>query len=145
MKNWWHKLTIDWPCAIGDWLWAALVIAPARFLDRLTRRRILHVVGIIVLLLFFQYVVAFDLTFLFGIDLGLLIEVAAALLVITARDRGRPVLETVRRSLVPAKASALHVWRRGATRARRARRCRITRILKPPKSSDEDGLAGAFA
>ena len=30
MKDWWQKLTIDWPCALGDWLWAMLVVAPAK-------------------------------------------------------------------------------------------------------------------
>ena len=87
MKDWWQKLTIDWPCALGDWLWAMLVVVPAGSLDKLTRRRVLHVVGIVLLLIFFQQVVMFDLTFLFGVDLGLLMEVCAAIFVLTAREQ----------------------------------------------------------
>lgn len=34
--NLWQKLTIDWPCAFGDWLWAALMVGPAAWLDKLT-------------------------------------------------------------------------------------------------------------
>src|SRR6185295_6220742 len=87
MKDLWQKLTIDWPCALGDWLWAALVVAPARVIDGLTRRRVLHILGFILLLIFFQQVVMFDLTFLFGLDLGLMMEVAAAVFVLTARNQ----------------------------------------------------------
>jgi hypothetical protein len=72
MKDWRQKLTIGWPCALGDWLWAMLVVEPANFIDGMTRRRVLHLVGFILLLIFIQQVVLFDLTFLFGLDLGML-------------------------------------------------------------------------
>jgi hypothetical protein len=139
MKDWWQKLTIDWPCALGDFLWAMLVVEPARLIDKITRRRLLHVIGIILLLIFFQQVVAMDLTFLFGIDLGLLMDVAAAIFIFTARDQVKGALAVVRRSLVLLKTRAMHAYRRGARRTRRVMRGLL------PSSDDEDGLAGVVA
>ena len=136
MKDWWQKLTIDWPCALGDWLWAMLVVAPAKFIDGLTRRRLLHVVGFILLLIFFQQVVMFDLTFLFGLDLGLLMEVAAAIFVLAARDRARTLVDASWRSL----KAAVHRVRRGRVREIVTR---AARALLPPKNDDEDGLVFA--
>ena len=136
MKDLWQKLTIDWPCALGDWLWAALVVAPAKVIDGLTRRRVLHILGFILLLIFFQQVVMFDLTFLFGLDLGLLMEVASAVFVLTARNQARTLVDISWRSL---KAVA-QIVRRGRVRETVTRACRA---LLPPKNDDEDGLVFA--
>jgi hypothetical protein len=133
MKDWWQKLTIDWPCALGDWLWAMLVVVPAKFIDGLTRRRVLHILGFILLLLFFQQVVMFDLTFLFGMDLGLLMEVCAAVFVLAARGQVRALLNQAQRGL----KAAVRMVRRGRVRETVTRACRA---LLPSKNDDEDGL-----
>jgi hypothetical protein len=132
MKDWWQKITIDWPCALGDFLWAMLVVEPARLIDRITRRRVLHVIGLILLVIFFQQVVAMDLVFLFGIDLGLLMEVAAAVFILTARDQGRTLVDATRRNL----KLAAHIVRRGRVRETVTRACRK---LLLPSNNDEDG------
>ena len=138
MKDWRQKLSIDWPCALGDFLWAMLVIEPARLLDKITRRIVLHFVGILFLLIFFRYVVAMDLTFLFGVDLGLLMEVAAAAVVLIARKQSGAAVAVVRHHLVQARPRIMQTWRRGARRVRHA-----IRTLKPPANDDE--LGAAFA
>src|ERR1700759_2245480 len=98
--NWWQKLTVDWPCALGDWLWVLLVVEPARLIDGITRRRVLHIIGLILLVIFFQQVVAMDLVFLFGIDLGLLMEVSAAVIILVSRQQIKTSVLIIRRSLV---------------------------------------------
>ncbi len=138
MKDWWQKLTIDWPCALGDWLWLALVVAPARFIDGLTRRRILHIVGIIILLIFIQQVVMFDLTFLFGLDLGILMEVTAAIFVLSARTQAHAFVDVSWRKL----KTVMCTIRRSRVRETVTRACRT---LLLPKNDDEDGFAGVFA
>src|ERR1700744_2441756 len=100
-QNWWQKLTIDRPCALGDWLWAMLVVEPARLIDGITRRRVLHIMGLILLVIFFQQVVAMDLVFLFGVDLGLLMEVSAAVIILISRQQIKTTVLVVRRSLAP--------------------------------------------
>jgi hypothetical protein len=140
MQNWRQKLTIDWPCALGDWLWAMLVVEPARLIDKITRRRVLHIIGLILLVIFFQQVVAMDLFFLFGVDLGLLMEVSAAVIILVTRQQIKTTVLVIRRGLVSVKPTLHHAYRRAARRVRRA-----VRTLRPPKSSDEDGLVGVPA
>ena len=113
MQNWWQKLTIEWPCALGDWLWAMLVVEPAQLIDKLTRRRVLHIIAFILLVIFFQQVVAMDLTFLFGVDLGLLMEVSAAVFILVARQQIKTTALVIRRSLVSAKPTLHHACRAG--------------------------------
>jgi hypothetical protein len=140
MQNWWQKLTIDWPCALGDWLWAMLVVEPARLIDKITRRRVLHIIGLILLVIFFQQVVAMDLFFLFGVDLGLLMEVSAAVIILVTRQQIKTTVLVIRRGLVSVTPTLHNAYRRAARRVRRA-----VRTLRPPKSSDEDGLVGVPA
>jgi hypothetical protein len=121
---------------VGDWLWAMLVVEPARLIGKITRRRALHIVGLILLLVFFQQVAMFDLTFLFGFDLGLLMEVAAAIFVLTARDQARSLVDASWRNL---KAVA-HIVRRGRVRETVTR---AARALLPPKNDEEDRLVFA--
>ena len=132
MKDWWQKISIDWPCALGDFLWTMLVVQPARLIDKITRRRVLHVIGLILLVIFFQQVVAMDLVFLFGIDLGLLMEMAAAIFILTARDQGRTLVNMSRRNL----KRAVQVVRGGRVRETVTRACRK---LLLPNSDDEYG------
>src|SRR6185503_1556988 len=127
VKDWWQKLTIDWPCALGDWLWALLVVEPARLIDGITRRRMLHIIGLILLVIFFQQVVAMDLFFLFGVDLGLLMEVSAAVIILVTRQQIKTTVLVIRRGLVSAKPTLHHAYRRAARRVRRA-----VRTLRPP-------------
>jgi len=136
MKDWRQKLTIDWPCALGDWLWVMLVVAPANFIDGLTRRRVLHLLGFILLLVFFQQVVMFDLTFLFGLDLGLLMEVSAAIFVLSAYNQARTIVNAPWRML----KAAIRMVRRGRARETVTRACRA---LLLPKNDDKDGLVFA--
>jgi hypothetical protein len=137
-QDWWQKLTIDWPCVLGDWLWAMLVVQPARLIDGLTRRRVLHVIGLVLLVLFLQQVVAMDLTFLFGVDLGLLMEVSAAVFILVARQQIKTTVAVIRRSPMLVKARLLSGYRRSVRQVRRA-----VRGLVPPSNEDQDG-APAF-
>ncbi|HEY1589804.1 MAG TPA: hypothetical protein VGG00_08720, partial [Rhodanobacter sp.] len=49
----WRKLTIDWPCVLGDWLWLNLVVAVAVFLGQLTFRRVVLFAGLLILTIAF--------------------------------------------------------------------------------------------
>ena len=75
-----------------------------------------------------------------GVDLGLLMEVSAAVFILVARQQFKSTVMVIRRSLVSAKPALLRAFKRGTRRVRCA-----ARALLPPKSSDEDGLAGVPA
>jgi hypothetical protein len=50
-KALWQKWTIDKPAAFGEMLWDVLVVQFAAFLDRLTLRRIIALIPIVVVIL----------------------------------------------------------------------------------------------
>jgi hypothetical protein len=144
----WQKLTIDWPCALGDWLWAMLVVALAAWLERLTWRQALRLVATFAMLVVFFYLLkeapgfigALDLGFLFTLDATVYWEAGALLMLLTARGLSRQMLETTARL-------AMRGLRAMPTRlnrfARRARRSRAATSHMPPPSQEDPGLVFA--
>ena len=55
MKKWWRKLSYEIPLAIGDALWDVLVVQLAALLDRLTLRRIIALVPVVILILAYYH------------------------------------------------------------------------------------------
>ena len=76
--NLWQKLTIDWPCALGDWLWATFIVALAAFLDRLTFKRVVLLVVLILATYAFLQLASLDLAFVWGMDVTFYFDVATA-------------------------------------------------------------------
>jgi hypothetical protein len=137
MKHWWRKLAIDWPCALGDWLWAILVAAMPQWIGGLTRRQLLHWAVFIFLLLSWQTVLALDLTFLFAMDLGLLMEISAAIFIISVRDGFQGLHAKIKQSFFLVRSRTIYIYKRVARAGRH-----VVRALKPP--ADDDGRAGVF-
>jgi hypothetical protein len=54
-KALWKKWTIDKPALLGDWLWDVFVVQLAAFLDRLTLRRIIACMPIVILALAYHH------------------------------------------------------------------------------------------
>ncbi len=133
--NWWKNISIDWPCAVGDWLWLNLVLMPLRTISNIKRRQLLQILVFVVLLIFLQQVLIMHLTFLFGVDLDLLMEVSGAIFVLSLREHVK----------VTSRQARFAVTRRLARIRPRVRQI-ITRVMREvlPPSSDEDGDA-AFA
>lgn len=97
----WRKLSIDWPCALGDWLWAAVVVAPAKFLDWLSPRRaarvILQLALVLAFFLFFEQIAAFHVASLFAIDANAYIDLFVAIFVLFTRQHVRQMLHVAGR------------------------------------------------
>ena len=104
----------------------------------------LHIIGLILLVIFFQQVVAMDLTFLFGVDLGLLMEVSAAVFILVARQQIKTTVLVIRRSLVLAKPRlAPCLPARGAPRPPGGTHLMATEILRRRRACGRAGLRPA--
>jgi DMSO/TMAO reductase YedYZ heme-binding membrane subunit len=114
--------------------------ALSRVKDWLTVRRVLGIVAFLLLLLCFrQYLLlGIDVTFLFGVDLGLIAEVSALMIVLSVRDHVVTAVHVVRRGLVRLKPVSRFLRRS----VRRAFRSRTTRPRLP---ATPDDAPGAFA
>lgn len=112
-------------------LTAYLMELIGRFRRWLTFRRVVGIVLFLtVLVLFRQFLaIGIDLPFLFGLDLGLVAEVSALLIIISVRDRLMPVAYVVRRELLRIRPLS-RLLRRSVRRAIRSRPVRS--ILPPP-------------
>jgi len=139
--KWWQKLTIDWPCALGDWLWANLVTAPAALLDRLTLRSaariMLQIVLFAVFFAYFQQIASLDLSFLFYVDANIYLDVFAATFVLVARGQILHLFKMATRMIwrfVRPKFPS----RIGTRRRRDAGASRRKNGAGSPKQSDDD-------
>ena len=119
-------------------LTAYLMELIGRFRRWLTFRRVVGIVLFLTLLLLLrQFVeIGIDVSFLFGLDLGLVAEVSALLIVLSVRARLITTTNVVRRGLL-----RIRPLRRSVRRAIRSRPIRS--ILQPPP--DDDPAAWALA
>ena len=49
-KRMWQTWTIDKPAALGDWLWQILVVELAALLDRLTLRKVIAIIPVVIVI-----------------------------------------------------------------------------------------------
>jgi hypothetical protein len=129
--GWWWKLTVEWPGALGDWLWKYLVTMPVASLKEMTLRRIFTILAMAVLVTMFAQIAAGDLAYLLAGDMLTYLEAATIVWLLGVRGRG---LDTIRalgrvvkgtlvrlRKTVPAPKRAA-VRRCVRSQARRVRR-----------------------
>ncbi len=142
--NLWQKLTIDWPCALGDWLWATFVVALAAFLDRLTFKRVVLLVVLALAIYAFLQIVTIDLAFVWGMDATFYFDVATTVMLIAAKARARQTLLVADRRIRKVAQIVLTAIGQHRTRMRQRRnaiamlRKRGSRI---PKRSDDEPAA----
>ena len=102
----------------------------------LTFRRVYGIAAtFLVLMLFFRLslLIGMDVTFLFGLDLGLVTEVSALLIILAMREHAATAVYVVRRGHLRLKPIS-HFLRRSV---RRVFRSRSTGRLLPPPTDDE--------
>lgn len=92
MKNWWRKWSYEIPLAIGDALWEVLVAQFADFLSRLTLRRVLEFVAIVILALAFAQTFPIDLAILFAGDTLMYLEIVVILRLAAGREHFQQML-----------------------------------------------------
>ena len=107
----------------------------ARFRRWLTFRRVVGIVLFLTLLFLFRQFLALgvDVSFLFGLDLGLVAEVSALLIIYSVRDRLVTAAYVARRAFSQIKSFS-RLLRRNVRRAIRSRPVRP--ILPPPPEDD---------
>jgi hypothetical protein len=130
-QTFWQTWTIDKPAALGDWLWQILVVEFAALLDRLTWRRVIAFIPVVILVLAYlhriplppelmllgdmlAYVDIFSMIFL----IGLFTRVATMMTVVRqAADRLLWILQRVPIAL--RMFDVRHIRAKGAARRKR--------------------------
>jgi hypothetical protein len=95
-KGLWQKWTIDEPAALGDWLWHVFVVQLAAFLDRLTLRRIIALIPVVLFFLAYAHRIPVPPELMLVGDFVAYIDVFSALLVLGLLSRAATIFFIVK-------------------------------------------------
>jgi hypothetical protein len=94
----WRKWTIDRPALLGDWLWDVFVVQLAAFLDRLTLRRIIAFLPIIILGLAYYHSIPLPPELMLVGDILAYLDVFSVLLLLGILSRVTTILFLIKQA-----------------------------------------------
>jgi hypothetical protein len=149
-KALWKTWTIDKPALLGDWLWDVFVVQLAALLDRLTLRRIIAFIPVVILVLAYYHRIPIPPELMLVGDFFAYIDIFAVVFLLGILSRAATVLFIIRQAAarVANTASGLMTAMQGVDF--RHRRERNTKSRKRPvrgqqNDDDEPALIGGFA
>jgi hypothetical protein len=104
-KALWKKWTIDKPALLGDWLWEVLVVQVAALLDRLTLRRIIAFIPVVILVLAYYHRIPIPPELMLLGDFLAYIDIFSVLFLVGMLSRAETILFVLKR--VAARVGAL--------------------------------------
>jgi hypothetical protein len=147
-KALWQTWTVDKPAAFGDWLWDVFVVPLADLLNRLTWRRVVAFVPLVILFLAYAHDIPVSPALIFVGDLLAYIDIFAVLFLLGLLSRAATILFIVRQAAARIAALASGQMARARRLDVRHRRERGSRSRPRPTgrpSNDDDvpvGVAG---
>ena len=145
MKSWWRRWSYEIPLAIGDALWDVLVVQFAAFLDRLTLRKVIAFIPVVILILAYAHRIPIPPELMLVGDLLAYIDVFSVLFLLGVLSRVATIVFITKQ----ATARAITLISRVAARMQRldARHLRApgapARPRRGPVRSDDDPAFGA--
>jgi len=97
-KRLWRKWTIDRPAALGDWLYQVLVVELAALLDRLTLRRVIALIPIVILVVAYDHSIPIPPELMLVGDVLAYLDIFSILLLLSFVARMSAILYAVRRT-----------------------------------------------
>jgi hypothetical protein len=140
-KALWKKWTIDKPALLGDWLWDALVVQLAAFLDRLTLRRIIAFIPVVILILAYYHRIPIPPELMLVGDLLAYIDIFSVLFLLGILSRAATVLFIMKQMTARVTAltrSLMTEVQRLDFRHRRERDTKSRRRLTGRPKNDDD-------
>lgn len=132
----WQKFLIEWPVQFGRQLWANRRAPLPVLFEKITWRKVVFVVALLLAVAAFAQIVSLDLAFFAAGDVALYCEIAGAVMFVVVRGH-------VRQSVHTAKLALTRAMHRGRAWCRRCTSARRRRTIKVPaardKGADDDG------
>ena len=151
MRQWWRKWTYEVPLAIGDALWEVLVVQLAAMLDRLTLRKVIAFIPVVILIGAYYHSIPIPPELMLIGDFLAYIDIFSVLFLIGVLSRISTILFVVKQATARIAALADNVVARmrrfdvGHGRQRGA----PTRPRRKPSEPENDrahgGVWGQFA
>ena len=134
-KHLWKKWTLDKPAAFGDLLWDVFVVQFAALLDRLTLRRIIALIPLVILILAYAHKIPIPPELMLVGDVLAYIDIFSVILLLSILDRAAVVWFSVKQAAEQAGKFANRVLvgvqrfdfrhrREGGARSRKQITCR---------------------
>jgi len=143
-KRIWQTWTIDRPAAFGDWLWQVLVVELAALLDRLTLRKLIALIPVVILIGAYWHRIPLPPELMLVGDVLAYIDIFSMIFLIGFFTRVATVVAVVRQAIDLVRGVMRHVpmaLHRFGVRHRRAKDSTRRRRLTHAKI-DDDGAAG---
>ncbi|MDA9493514.1 hypothetical protein [Bradyrhizobium sp. CCBAU 11361] len=140
MKQWWRRWTYEVPLAIGDALWEVLVVQLAALLDRLTVRKVIAFIPVVILVLAYYHRIPIPPELVLIGDFLAYIDIFSVLILLGMLSRVTTILFVVKQAaarIATFVGNAAAQLRRLDIRHRRQRGA-ATRPHRTPDRSDDD-------
>ena len=140
-KGLWKKWTIDKPAFLGDWLWDIFVVQFAAFLDRLTLRRIIAIIPLVILVLAYAHNIPLPPELMLVGDLLAYIDIFSVLFLLGVLSRASTILFIMKQAITRVAglvSSLLEAGRRLDFRHRREGGARHRMRLTDRAKQDDD-------
>jgi hypothetical protein len=148
-KEFWQKWTIDKPAQLGDLLWGVFVVQFAAFLDRLTIRKVIAFIPIVILAVAYHHGIPLPPELMLAGDLLAYLDIVTVVLLVGMLSRAATILFVIKQatarvmSLVNGVTAAM---RRLDIRHRRERGSKARkRLLGRPQDEDDECLVTGLA
>jgi hypothetical protein len=144
-KRLWRKWTIDKPAAFGDWLYQILVVELAALLDRLTLRRLIAFIPVVILVIAYAHSIPIPPELMLVGDVLAYLDIFSILLLLSVIGRVTAILYVIRQ-MADRVLGFTSLARQRFRRPGLAGRTRVTRTRKASsvQPKDEDGGIPAF-
>jgi hypothetical protein len=147
-KQFWKKWTLDKPAAFGDLLWDVFVVQLAAFLDRLTPRRVISVIPLVILILAYAHSIPLPPELMLLGDLLAYIDIFTVIFLLGVLSRVATILYLLKQAAAHATRLARSLWtssKRLDFRHRREGGARRRNGSDGRTGSSDDDCAPAYA
>lgn len=147
MKQWWRRWTYEVPLAVGDALWEVLVVQLAALLDRLTMRKVIAFIPVVILIYAYYHSIPIPPELMLIGDFLAYIDVFSVVFLVGMLSRVTTILFIVKQAAARSASLAGHVvthLQRLDVRHRRQRGAPTRPRRKPDRSEDDRAYGGAW-
>lgn len=147
MKQYWRRWTYEVPLAIGDALWEVLVVQLAALLDRLTVRKVIAFIPVVILVLAYYHRIPIPPELTLVGDLLAYIDIFSVRFLVGALGRITTILFVVGQAaarIALVVGSVVARVQRLDVRHRRERRAATRPRCKPDRSEDDRAFGGVW-
>ncbi|MGC2082585.1 MAG: hypothetical protein WA702_04395 [Bradyrhizobium sp.] len=99
LKMLWQIWTVDRPAELGDWLWDVLVVQFAAWLDRLTVRKVIALIRVVIILLAYGHGIPIPPEFMLVGDVLAYLDIVSILLLVGILSRVSTILFVVKQAI----------------------------------------------